>query len=57
MKKYYDMPNLKLVAMLNWKNGYGTLEQAKKHLSDPDTREISKKEFNFLEEKYSNCEK
>lgn len=57
MKKYYDMPNSKLVAMLDWKNGYGTLEQAKEHLSDKDVREISKKEFNLLGEKYSNPKK
>ena len=42
MKKYYDMPNSKMVAMLDWKDGYGTLEQAREYLSDKDTREISK---------------
>ena len=45
MKKYYDMPNSKMVAMLDWKDGYGTLEQAREYLSDKDTREISKKEI------------
>ena len=33
MKKYYDMPNSKMVAMLDWKDGYGTLEQAREYLS------------------------
>jgi hypothetical protein len=44
MKKYYDLPNSRLVAMLDWKRG-GSLEEAKKYLSDPDVREITKKEF------------
>lgn len=57
MKKYYDMPNSKMVAMLDWKDGYGTLEQAKEYLSDKDTREISKREFDVLGEKYSNSKK
>ena len=53
MKKYYDMPNSKIVAMLDWKDGYGTLEEAREYLSDIDVKEISKKEFNLLGEKYS----
>lgn len=57
MKKYYDMPNSKIVAMLDWADGYGTLEQAREYLSDKDTREISKKEFDILGEKYSNSKK
>lgn len=55
MKKYYDMPNSKMVAMLDWKEGHGTLEEAKEYLSsDKDVREITKKEFGYLGEKYSN---
>ncbi|MDM0659996.1 hypothetical protein QTH47_12800 [Clostridium perfringens] len=55
MKKYYDMPNSKMVAMLDWKEGHGTLEEAKEYLSsDKDVREITKKEFDYLGEKYSN---
>ncbi|MDU4953844.1 MAG: hypothetical protein E6X21_16130 [Clostridium sp.] len=57
MKKYYDMPNSKIVAMLDWQEGYGTLEQAREYLLDKDTREISKKEFDFLGKKYSNPKK
>lgn len=57
MKKYYDMPNSKIVAMLDWNDGYGTLDEAKEYLSDKDVREISKKEFNFLGEKYLNTKK
>lgn len=56
MIKYYDMPNSRLVAMLDWKKG-GTLEQAKEYLSDKDVREITKKEFDFLGEEYSNPKK
>lgn len=52
--KYYDMPNSRLVAMLDWKDGYGTLEQAREYLSDKDTGEISKEEFDVLGKKYSN---
>lgn len=54
MKKYYDMPNRKIVAMLDWNDGYGTLEHAKEYLTDKDVREISRKEFNELGNKYSN---
>lgn len=56
MKKYYDLPNSRLVAMLDWEKG-GTLEEAKKYLSDSDVREISRSEFNKLGEKYSNTKK
>lgn len=56
MKKYYDLPNSRSVAMLDWKKG-GTLEEAKKYLSDPDVREISMSEFNKLGEKYSSGKK
>lgn len=56
MKKYYDMPNSRLVAMLDWKKG-GTLEEAKKYLSDPEVREISRTEFNKLGEDYSSGKK
>lgn len=56
MKKYYDLPNSRLVAMLDWKKG-GSLEEAMKYLSDKDVREISKSEFNKLGEEYSNTKK
>ncbi len=57
MKKYYDMPNSKLVAMLEWKKGQGTIEQAREYLSDKDIREISKSEFDRLAEEYCNGNK
>lgn len=57
MKKYYDMPNSKLVAMLDWNDGYGTLDEAREYLSDKDVREISKSEFDILGDKYSNPKK
>lgn len=56
MKKYYDLPNSRLVAMLDWKKG-GSLEEAKKYLSDLDVREISRSDFNKLGELYSNRKK
>lgn len=53
MKKYYDLPNTRLVAMLDWEKG-GSLEEARKYLkSDKEVREISKSEFNKLNKEYS----
>lgn len=57
MKKYYDLPNSRLVAMLEWNDGFGTLEQAKEYFNDKDVREISKKEFNIIGEEYSKTKK
>lgn len=51
MKKYYDLPQSRLVACLDWKEGYGTLEQAQNYLKT-EVREVSKKEFDLLGEKY-----
>ncbi len=50
-KKYYDLPNSRLVCEIDWEKG-GTLEQAKKVLGD-DIREISKSEFKKLSELYT----
>lgn len=57
MKKYYDIPGDKLVAMLDWKPGHGDLEQAKKYLGDDNIREITKTEFNRLGEEYASGNK
>ena len=58
MKKYYDLPNSKLVAMLNWNDGYGSIEEAREYLkSDSDVREVSLSEFNKLGKIYSNRKK
>ena len=58
MKKYYDLPNSKLVAMLDWNDGYGSIEQARDYLkSDPEVREISLSEFNKLGKEYSSGKK
>lgn len=53
MRKYYDIPDERLVCMINWENGYGTLKQAKKYFNNDNVREISLKEFNELGEEYS----
>jgi hypothetical protein len=52
MKKYYDLPESKLVACLDWNKGYGTLEQAQEYFKT-EVREITLKEFNEIGEKYS----
>lgn len=51
MKKYYDLPNERLVAMLEWNKGYGTLEEAKSYFKS-ECREISKNEFERLGKEY-----
>lgn len=53
MKKYYDLVGQRVVAMLDWKDGYGTLEEAQKYF-DCEIRELSKKEFSELGEEYTN---
>jgi len=58
MKKYYDLPNSRLVAMLDWNNGYGSIEDAREYLkSDKEVREISLSEFNKLGKEYSSGKK
>jgi hypothetical protein len=58
MKKYYDLPNSRLVAMLDWEDGYGSIEDARNYLkSDIDVREISLSEFNKLGKEYSSSKK
>lgn len=52
MKKYYDLPVSRLVAMLDWEKGYGSLEQAQKYFKT-ECREITKKEFDKLGDEYS----
>lgn len=52
MKKYYDLYKERIVAILDWNKGYGSLEDAKSHLKTDDVREIDKKEFNRLEKEY-----
>lgn len=54
MNKYYDMPNLKMVTILEWKDGFLSLEGAKKYFLDEDIREITKDEYDVLKKKYSN---
>lgn len=54
MNKYYDMPNLKMVTILEWKGGFLSLEGAKKYFLDEDIREITKDEYDVLKKKYSN---
>ena len=53
MKKYYDLVGQRLVACLDWKKGYGSIEQAQKCFGC-EIREITKKEFELLAEEYSN---
>lgn len=58
MKKYYDMPNSRMVAMLDWNKGYGSIEEAREYLkSDSDVREITLSEFNKLGKEYSSGKK
>lgn len=52
MKKYYDLYTERLLAVLDWNKGYGSLEDAKKHFKSNDVREITMKEFNRLEKEY-----
>ena len=52
MKKYYDLYNERLLAILNWNKGCGSLEDAKKYFKSNDVREITRKEFNRLEKEY-----
>lgn len=52
MKKYYDLPKSRLVAMLDWKPGYGSIEQAQQYFKE-ECREITKKEYDELGEEYS----
>lgn len=54
VKKYYDLYNERLLAVLDWNKGYGSLEDAKKHFKTDNVREITRKEFNRLEKEY--CE-
>lgn len=56
MKKYYDLTGQRIVACLDWKTGYESIEDAKKYFKS-DFKEISKKEFNKLGEEYSNSNK
>lgn len=51
MKKYYDLYEDKIVAELDWKAGYGSLEDAKNHLKCP-FREVDKTEYKRLEKIY-----
>lgn len=51
-KKYYDLLGQRVVACLDWKKGYGTIEEAKKVLGN-NIREISKSEFKRLGEIYT----
>lgn len=53
MVKYYDLKDERLVVYVKWKEGCGTLEQAKRYFKT-DTREISLKEFNKLSKEYEN---
>lgn len=53
MKKYYDLPEERIVAMLDWKEGHGSFEEAKAYFKS-EIREISKKEFDVLGEEYTN---
>ena len=53
MKKYYDIPNERLVCMLDWEEGFGSLEQAKRFFGTENVREITKAEFNRLGEEYA----
>lgn len=52
MKKYYDLYEERLVAMLDWEKGYGIEKDAQEYFKSK-FREISKKEFEELGEKYS----
>lgn len=52
MKKYYDLYTERLLAVLDWNKGYGSLEDVKKHFKTNDVREITRKEFNRLEKEY-----
>lgn len=56
MKKYYDLIGQKIVACLDWNEGYGSEEDAKKHFKS-EFREISKKEFNKLGKEYTSSSK
>lgn len=52
MKKYYDLIGERLVACLDWEDGYGTINQAKKYFGC-EIKEITKKEFDKLGKEYS----
>ncbi|MGU8718776.1 hypothetical protein ACV3RR_04840 [Clostridium perfringens] len=52
MKRYYDLYEERLIAMLEWKEGYGALTDAKKHFGTDSVREIEVEEFNRLEKEY-----
>lgn len=54
MKRYYDLYEEKMCAMLDWNKGYGSIEDAKSHLRTDKVREIDLKEFNRLEKVYCN---
>jgi hypothetical protein len=56
MKKYYDLPEHRMVACLEWIEGYGTLEEAQKYFSTK-ARKIDKKEFNKLGNEYCNSKR
>ncbi|MGL5713394.1 MAG: hypothetical protein ACRCX2_10275 [Paraclostridium sp.] len=57
MRKYYDLYEDRIVAQLDWKDGYGTLDHAKAQFTTDKFREIDKKEFDRLGKEYSNGEK
>ena len=52
MKKYYELVGQRIVACLDWADGFGTEEDAKNYFSS-EFREITKKEFEELGEEYS----
>lgn len=54
MKKYYDLYEEKICAILDWNVGYGSIEDSKSHFKTDKVREVSLKEFNVLRNKYSN---
>lgn len=56
MKKYYDLYEEKLCAILDWKAGYGSIEEAKSHFKTSNVREVTLKEFNNIYKKYTNSE-
>ncbi|WP_024615827.1 hypothetical protein [Clostridium sp. Ade.TY] len=57
MKRYYDLYEEKICAMLDWNEGHGNIEDAKKHFKTNKVREVGLKEFNALRNKYCNKSK
>lgn len=52
MKKYYDLYEEKICAILDWKPGCGTIEEARNHFKTDKVNEISLSQFKEVRDKY-----